>query len=160
MSVAAVVAVAVSLSACATRPGSTASATPTSVSSASPEATASASPTAVPSPEATDIVPPAPTPPAADAASVTIVNSGADGKTVSASGLVTGAKTTDGVCTLTATSRSGQTLTGTVQAMSTPAAVNCGLIDIEAPAGDWELVLSYRDGDATVSSAPVTVTQP
>jgi hypothetical protein len=91
---------------------------------------------------------------------VTIVNWNGDGRVLSASGLVTGARDAGGRCTLTATSSTGQVLTGDVDAQSTPAAINCGLIDIPAPTGVWQLVLSYRDGETILSSEPVSVEQP
>ncbi|WP_243226990.1 hypothetical protein [Microbacterium sp. CIAB417] len=91
---------------------------------------------------------------------MTIVSSGADGASIYASGLVTGDGGVDGVCTLTATATDGRVLTGAIDAQATPAAVNCGLIEISAPAGSWTLVLSYRSAATQVSSDPVTVTQP
>jgi hypothetical protein len=93
-------------------------------------------------------------------ASVTIVNVGADGQNISASGLVTGIVESGGVCTLTATSVTGRVLTGSVDAVSTPAAVNCGIIDIPAPAGEWSVVLEYRSTATSAVSEPVTVSQP
>ncbi|MDY0830349.1 hypothetical protein SK224_14540 [Microbacterium sp. BG28] len=88
------------------------------------------------------------------------MSSGSDGSRVYASGLVTGDGGSGGVCTLTATAADGKVLTGTIDAEPTPAAVNCGLIEIVAPQGAWTLVLSYSSADAKASSGPVTVTQP
>ncbi|KSU54052.1 hypothetical protein AS029_08040 [Microbacterium enclense] len=154
---------AVVVSGCATPGGGAASpvATETSVSASAtptPAPTQSDVPEVAPTPTGEPI--PNPVPTVTGSASVTIVNWHGDGRILSASGLVTGAQQTDGRCTLTATSSSGQVLTGEVEAQSTPAAINCGLIDIPAPTGSWQLVLSYRDGDDLLSSAPVTVEQP
>ncbi|WP_251857409.1 hypothetical protein [Herbiconiux sp. L3-i23] len=91
---------------------------------------------------------------------VTIVNWGADGRTLSASGLVTGTDDADGVCTLTALAATGESLTGTVAPIATPEAVNCGVIDITAPAGEWTLVLAYESPRASGKSAPLEVVQP
>ncbi|MEV8241319.1 hypothetical protein AB0O90_13840 [Microbacterium testaceum] len=93
-------------------------------------------------------------------AQVTIVNYGADGRNISASGLVSGLIEEGGVCTLTATSATGAIMTGSVDAVATPAAVNCGIIDIPAPAGEWKLVLAYRSSGTSAASEPVTVSQP
>ena len=79
---------------------------------------------------------------------------------MSASGLVTGDAGDGGVCTLTATSADGQVMTAQIEAQPTPAAMNCGLIEVPAPAGDWTLVLSYRSDAGSASSAPTKVTQP
>lgn len=152
------------LTACATRPGTavtttpTGEPTPTAAASSSPSASPSSSP--VPSPEVTDDVQPEPVAPTAGPVSVTIVNVGADGQKISASGLVTGSIEDGGVCTLTATAVTGRILTGSVDAVSTPAAVNCGIIDIAASPGEWSVVLTYRSGATSAVSEPVTVTQP
>lgn len=111
-----------------------------------------------PSPLATDEVQPEPTP--AGPGTVTIVNSGADGDFVYATGIVTGDVRGDGTCTLTATSSNGQTLIGRRDAQSTPAAVNCGVIQIQAPSGEWTLVLAYESENSRVTSEPTVVTQP
>jgi hypothetical protein len=66
---------------------------------------------------------------------------------------------TPGVCTLTATS-STQTLTGTVDASTTPTAVNCGVIHIPAAAGEWSLVLRYESTTASGESEPTNVNRP
>lgn len=147
------------LSACATPPGSAVTASPTTSVEAPVTSTPTPSASVSSAPEPTDDLP-EPTPSSAQDASVTIVSTDVDGRTISASGLVTGAAEVDGTCTLTATSASGQVLTGSITAMSTPAAVNCGLIDIQAPAGLWTLVLSYGTGGEAIASDPVTVTQP
>lgn len=149
------------LSGCATPVGGTVLPTPTET--LNPTATStSATPTdaATSTPLPTDAPLPDPVPSAAGTTSVTIVNWNSDGRVLSASGLVTGARDTGGRCTLTATSSTGQILTGEVEAQSTPAAINCGLIDIPAPTGAWQLVLSYRDGETVLSSEPVSVDQP
>ena len=150
--------------------GSTPTASPHSSSSAGAQGTPSASPSAPaslapsastdpePDPAPTDEVQPEPTP--AGPATVTIVSWGADGQSVYASGIVTGDTGDDGTCTLTATSPSGQTLTARRAAAATPAAVNCGVIQISAPAGDWALVLSYQSETASAVSTPTEVTQP
>jgi len=111
-----------------------------------------------PSPAPTDQVQPEPSP--SGPGTVTVVNWSADGEYVYASGIVTGDVGDAGSCTLTATSSSGQTLTGRRDAQSTPAAVNCGVIQIAAPSGDWTLVLTYQSEVASVSSEPTMVTQP
>lgn len=112
----------------------------------------------VPSPDVTDSVQPEPTP--VGPATVTIVNWGADGRSVFASGIVTGETGDRGTCTLTASSSTGQTLSGQRAAEMTPAAANCGVIQIAAPAGDWTLVLDFRSDSAAGSSTPETVVQP
>lgn len=91
---------------------------------------------------------------------VIIVNSGADGANVSASGLVTGEAGDKGVCILTATAADGNVLEARMDAQPTPAAMNCGLIEVPAPAGEWTLVLSYWSDSAAASSDPVKVEQP
>jgi hypothetical protein len=111
-----------------------------------------------PDPAPSDEVPPAPTP--VGQGTVTVVNWGADGEYVYASGIVTGDVGDGGTCTLAATSASGQTLTGRRDAQSTPAAINCGVIQIPAPPGEWTLVLTYQSEIASVSSEPTVVTQP
>jgi len=152
------IALAATLTACASRPGASTTSTPT----AEPTSTASASPSpsVTPSPEATDEVQPEPVATSSGPASVTIVNYGADGQNISASGLVSGPIEEGGVCTLTATSATGAILTGSIDAVATPAAVNCGIIDIAAPAGEWKLVLEYRSAGTSAASEPVTVSQP
>jgi hypothetical protein len=91
---------------------------------------------------------------------VTVVSWGADGVNLYASGIVTGDVGNNGTCTLTATSSSGAIITGRRDAQSTPAAVNCGVIQVPAPPGDWTLVLAYRSDTATAFSAATEVTQP
>jgi hypothetical protein len=51
-------------------------------------------------------------------------------------------------------------LSAEIDAQDTPAAVNCGVIELSAPAGEWTLVLSYRSETASTSSAPIEVDQP
>lgn len=118
----------------------------------------SAPPTA--SPAATDVVAPEPTPDGSGTTAVTIVNWGAEGGTVHASGLVTGDTAQGGTCTLTATSASGQKLDSSIPAQSTPSAINCGVIEIPVPAGTWSLVLGYRSSGADARSEPVEVSVP
>lgn len=89
---------------------------------------------------------------------MTIVSSGADGRSVYASGLVTGAAVPGGTCVMTA-SAAGSVLRAQTVARSTPAAVNCGLIEVAAPAGDWTLTLSYESGSTRYVSEPTTVRQ-
>lgn len=111
-----------------------------------------------PGPDVTSSVQPEPVrggPPA-----VTVVNSGADDEGVYASGLVTGATGEGGVCTLTATSTTGETLTARIEALATPAAVNCGVLHIPVPSGTWKLVLDFRSDSAQASSDAVEVVRP
>ncbi|MDO8384336.1 MAG: hypothetical protein Q7T17_15345 [Microbacterium sp.] len=115
---------------------------------------------AAPSPLRTDDVVPDPEPTPVGPATVTIVNWGSDGRVVYASGLVTGDAGVGGVCTLTATSADGQVLSAELDAQATPAAVNCGVIEVAAPAGEWMLVLGYRSDTGSASSAPTEVDQP
>ncbi|WZH37213.1 MAG: hypothetical protein PIR02_00810 [Microbacterium enclense] len=154
------VALVAALTACASRPGSASTETPTAEPTPTASASVSPTPAPTPTPTATDEVQPEPVATEAGPASVTIVNVGADGQNISASGLVTGIVESGGVCTLTATSVTGRVLTGSVDAVSTPAAVNCGIIDIPAPAGEWSVVLEYRSTATSAVSEPVTVSQP
>jgi hypothetical protein len=89
-----------------------------------------------------------------------MVSSGADRQSVYASGLVTGTAASGGVCVLVATSSDGQVLTGERDPEATPAAVNCGLIELAAGGGEWTLVLSYRSDAGSTESDPVKVVQP
>jgi len=89
---------------------------------------------------------------------VTIVSSGADGRSVYASGLVTGAVAPGGVCTLTATAADA-VLRAQTEAQSTPAAINCGLIEVAVPTGEWTLTLTYETGSTRLDSEPATVRQ-
>ena len=139
-------------------PSSATTATPTETS-ANPSASPTSSPVA-PSPLPTDEVVPDPQPTPEGPAAVTIVNWGSDGRIIHASGLVTGGAGAGGVCTLTAISAAGETLSAEVDAQATPAAVNCGVIEIAAPAGEWTLVLGYRSDTGSASSAPIEVDQP
>lgn len=143
---------------------------PTSTASLSPEpapsfTSAPPSPSAgsenpVPSPNPTDEVIPEPAPSAEGPTVVTMVSSGADRQGVYASGLVTGTVASGGVCVLVATSADGQVLTGERDPRDTPAALNCGLIELAAGGGEWTLVLSYRSDSGTSASDPVKVVQP
>lgn len=143
---------AVALTACAPEPLAAQTVIPSSPGVVTPPATLSPLPT--------DAVEPDPQPTAhAGQATVTIVSSGADGQSVFASGLATGETGREGVCTLTATSGTGEILTAQLDAQSTPAAMNCGLIEVPATAGDWTLVLSYRSETTSASSAPTNVQQ-
>lgn len=151
------------LTSCATPSATVAVSPPPTATTPSPTASSSSptepAPTDSPIPIPTDPALPDPSPTAQGDTKVTIVNSGADGRVISASGLVTGATGSDGVCTLTATSE-GLTLSGQIDAQSTPAAVNCGLIEITAPTGRWTMTLTYRVGTSATVSEPVTVDQP
>lgn len=89
---------------------------------------------------------------------MTIVSSGADGQSIYASGLVTGGVAPGGTCTLTATA-ADTVLRAQTEAQSTPAAINCGLIEIAAPAGAWTLMLTYETGSTRFDSEPATVRQ-
>jgi len=143
-------------------PHSSASPGPSSGASEAPSLAPqpSAAPTSEvePTPDETDLVQPEPTP--GGPAAVTIVSWGADGKNLFASGIVTGSVGDGGRCTLTATSVVGETLSAGRQAESTPAAANCGVIQIPAPSGEWSLVLNYRAADVDASSEPMEVVQP
>jgi hypothetical protein len=118
----------------------------------------SPSPTLVPTPDVTTSVQSEPIP--EGTAVATIVTWGADDAGVHASGIVTGETGTSGVCTLTATSSAGESVTGQVVAHDTPAAVNCGVIQVPVPAGIWTLTLSFRSDIAVASSEPVEVVRP
>lgn len=150
------------LAACAPLRADSPSSSPTASTvapSGAPAVSSTPSSTA-PTPAATDVVvPDAPSTPSGQA-TVTIVNFGADGQSLWASGLVTGAAGTDGTCTLTATASDGRVVSGTIAASATPAAVNCGSISVRATSGEWTLVLSYASSTAAASSAPTTVSQP
>lgn len=126
--------------------------------SSSPSAGPVSSPSA--SPIATDDVVPDPRPSAeTGTVRVTIVSSGADGRAVYASGLVSGAAGSGGTCILVATAPDGSERSAQIVAQPTPSAVNCGLVEIEAPAGKWTLVLTYTADGVQQSSEPVTVEQ-
>jgi hypothetical protein len=136
-------------------------ASPPEASADVPTASTSDSPSASPSPLPTDaVVPePQPSPTAVGPATVTIVNYGSDAQGVHASGLVTGDAGAEGTCILTATSPSGESLSVELEATPTPAAMNCGLIDVPVTAGEWTLVLSYRSESGIAESAPRKVTK-
>jgi hypothetical protein len=151
-----IVALAVLLTACAPEP--MAPIDTSSPSSPSVDPITDSAP-AAPSPAVTDsVIPDAPQTPEGSP-QLSIVSSGADGINVYASGIVTGRAGTAGTCRLIARSSSGETAGGEVEAQPTPSAMNCGLIEIPVPAGDWTLTLTYTATDAGSSSASVEVTQ-
>lgn len=132
---------------------------PQATATGTPAGTPTQGPAQSPSPLPTDDVVPEPSPTAAGPPTVTIVNYGADDHGVHASGLVTGDAGAAGTCVLTATSPSGESLSAELEATPTPAAMNCGLIDIAVPAGQWTLVLSYISESGRADSEATKVTR-